>query len=169
MNETIQASGWWLASDGNWYPPEQYTGTPATVLADAAPVQKGLSKGMTVLIGLAVILVLAVGAVGGTRFLVGGSSGTHWSSATKQIVVSGCVDDGSSQKSCKCFADELEKSGVTESELMTLGSLGTPAAMMTQPDAMSHAVQAVGKCGISTSSSSSSNSSTAFGSSDWNN
>ena len=61
MNETIQASGWWLASDGNWYPPEQYTGTPATVLADAAPVQKGLSKGMTVLIGLAVILVLSRG------------------------------------------------------------------------------------------------------------
>ncbi len=169
MNETIQASGWWLASDGNWYPPEQHASAQATAVADAAPVQKGLSKGMTVLIGLAVILILAAGAVGGTRFLVGGSSGTHWSSAAKQSVVSGCVDDGSSQKSCKCFADELEKSGVTESELMTLGSLGAPALMMTQPDLMTQAVQAVGKCGVSTTSSSSSNSSTAFGSSSWDN
>jgi hypothetical protein len=29
MSDTAQGPGWWLASDGKWYPPEQWTGPPA--------------------------------------------------------------------------------------------------------------------------------------------
>ena len=28
MSDTSQGPGWWLASDGNWYPPELWTGPP---------------------------------------------------------------------------------------------------------------------------------------------
>ena len=31
MSETSQGHGWWLASDGKWYPPEAWTGPPAQV------------------------------------------------------------------------------------------------------------------------------------------
>ncbi len=30
MSDTSQGPGWWLASDGKWYPPEQWTGPPDT-------------------------------------------------------------------------------------------------------------------------------------------
>lgn len=30
MSDTSQGPGWWLASDGKWYPPEQWTGPPTT-------------------------------------------------------------------------------------------------------------------------------------------
>jgi hypothetical protein len=30
MSETSQGHGWWLASDGKWYPPETWTGPPQT-------------------------------------------------------------------------------------------------------------------------------------------
>jgi Domain of unknown function (DUF4190) len=29
MSDTSQGPGWWLASDGKWYPPELWTGPPA--------------------------------------------------------------------------------------------------------------------------------------------
>jgi hypothetical protein len=28
MSDTAQGHGWWLASDGKWYPPEAWTGSP---------------------------------------------------------------------------------------------------------------------------------------------
>ena len=30
MSDTSQGPGWWLASDGKWYPPELWTGGPGT-------------------------------------------------------------------------------------------------------------------------------------------
>lgn len=30
MSDTAQGPGWWLASDGKWYPPELWTGPPNT-------------------------------------------------------------------------------------------------------------------------------------------
>lgn len=30
MSDTSQGPGWWLASDGKWYPPELWTGPPLT-------------------------------------------------------------------------------------------------------------------------------------------
>ena len=39
MSDTAQGPGWWLASDGKWYPPELWTGPPAAgpAVAGAAP------------------------------------------------------------------------------------------------------------------------------------
>ncbi len=158
MDETMQAQGWWLASDGNWYPPEQHpdaqsiaaAGTPATASTPTAlptrAAQSGLSKGSVVLIGLVLVLVLGVAAVGGVHFFAGGSSGSHLSSAFKSSIVSGCVNDGSGdQKSCQSAADEIEKSGLTESELMAFGAASNPAAAV-QTKAAPKVVAAVEKC-----------------------
>jgi hypothetical protein len=40
MSNTSQGPGWWLASDGQWYPPELWTGPPSErpVAAPAQPV-----------------------------------------------------------------------------------------------------------------------------------
>ena len=37
MSDTAQGPGWWLASDGKWYPPELWTGPPTTRPPSAAP------------------------------------------------------------------------------------------------------------------------------------
>jgi hypothetical protein len=47
MSDTPQGPGWWLASDGKWYPPEQWTGPPNThppgqgAAEPASPAQAG--------------------------------------------------------------------------------------------------------------------------------
>ena len=42
MSDTSQGPGWWLASDGKWYPPEQWTGPP-----DTSPPCTGAPTGPT--------------------------------------------------------------------------------------------------------------------------
>ena len=37
MSDTAQGPGWWLASDGKWYPPELWTGPPAAGPAVTRP------------------------------------------------------------------------------------------------------------------------------------
>ena len=37
MSDTSQGPGWWLASDGKWYPPELWTGPPAAGPGPGAP------------------------------------------------------------------------------------------------------------------------------------
>ena len=37
MSDTSQGQGWWLASDGKWYPPELWTGPPAAGPSVPAP------------------------------------------------------------------------------------------------------------------------------------
>jgi hypothetical protein len=37
MSDTSQGPGWWLASDGKWYPPELWTGPPSARPAGATP------------------------------------------------------------------------------------------------------------------------------------
>ena len=37
MSDTSQGPGWWLASDGRWYPPEMWTGPPGTAPPGAPP------------------------------------------------------------------------------------------------------------------------------------
>jgi len=65
MNEWLQASGWWLASDGNWYPPEQYP--PNRVAVDNQPTV-GLVRGGT---SLRAILSLVLPIIGGfATFLI---------------------------------------------------------------------------------------------------
>ena len=42
MSDTSQGPGWWLASDGKWYPPELWTGGPGTAPpGTAVPTGKG--------------------------------------------------------------------------------------------------------------------------------
>lgn len=58
MSDTSQGSGWWLASDGKWYPPELWTGppdqapavtatpgTPAVTPAEAGPTWPPVGPG----------------------------------------------------------------------------------------------------------------------------
>jgi hypothetical protein len=40
MSNTSQGAGWWLASDGKWYPPEAWTGPPRQ--SDATPMTAGM-------------------------------------------------------------------------------------------------------------------------------
>jgi hypothetical protein len=37
MSDISQGPGWWLASDGKWYPPETWTGPPPVVTAPPNP------------------------------------------------------------------------------------------------------------------------------------
>jgi len=37
MSDTSQGPGWWIASDGRWYPPELHPGAPATVPPPTLP------------------------------------------------------------------------------------------------------------------------------------
>ena len=39
MSDRPNGTGWWLADDGRWYPPEQWTGPPGTVPPSAADVE----------------------------------------------------------------------------------------------------------------------------------
>jgi uncharacterized protein DUF4190 len=43
MSDTSQGPGWWLASDGKWYPPELWTGPPGS--GPAQPVQDAPTYG----------------------------------------------------------------------------------------------------------------------------
>jgi uncharacterized protein DUF4190 len=37
MSDTSQGPGWWLASDGRWYPPETWTGPPQVATPPSYP------------------------------------------------------------------------------------------------------------------------------------
>ena len=43
MSDTSQGPGWWLASDGKWYPPELWTGPPGS----GPPAQSGTTAATT--------------------------------------------------------------------------------------------------------------------------
>jgi hypothetical protein len=45
MSDTAQGPGWWLASDGKWYPPEMWTGPPSAGPAGMAPAQPSPAYG----------------------------------------------------------------------------------------------------------------------------
>jgi len=87
VSDTAQGAGWWQASDGRWYPPEQHPdaraalpppgaapmgppafGTPVPGAAGVQPPRSGLSTAQKVLIGVVVVVVLGLG---GCAVLVG--------------------------------------------------------------------------------------------------
>jgi hypothetical protein len=71
MSSTSQGEGWWLASDGKWYPP-----TSANRPAPPPPPKskKGAKIGCLVIVGgLVVVILIVVLAV-----VLGGSSGTTY-------------------------------------------------------------------------------------------
>jgi Domain of unknown function (DUF4190) len=52
MSDTSQGPGWWMASDGKWYPPELWTGPPSTSPGGApartqSPAQTGYGAPQT--------------------------------------------------------------------------------------------------------------------------
>jgi hypothetical protein len=58
--------GWWLASDGNWYPPQAYGayGAPTTPKSKAPVIIAGIGLGV---LGLVVISIIAITVLGTTR------------------------------------------------------------------------------------------------------
>ena len=44
MSDTSQGPGWWLASDGKWYPPELWTGPPQTGPTQTATTGSGIPE-----------------------------------------------------------------------------------------------------------------------------
>lgn len=68
MSDTPQGEGWWQASDGKWYPPEQAPGTPSGYGAAPAKLDVGtaLSYGwnkFTQNIGQIIVIVLIIFAI----------------------------------------------------------------------------------------------------------
>jgi uncharacterized membrane protein len=54
MSDTPQGEGWWQASDGTWYPPQQQPGTPAAGGAAFAGGTPGMGQPGTLDIGAAI-------------------------------------------------------------------------------------------------------------------
>ncbi len=82
--------GWWLASDGKWYPPESaadYTPTLAMVPVAVRPVDKAMRVGLVLSLLLAVVGVLS--AVGRS-----GSDDTTTNDTAGVAVHEGASDDG---------------------------------------------------------------------------
>jgi hypothetical protein len=44
MSDTSQGPGWWLASDGKWYPPDLWTGPPNSGLPDSGPAGAAMAQ-----------------------------------------------------------------------------------------------------------------------------
>ena len=102
MSDVSQGPGWWQASDGRWYPPEQHPGARAALPppgmvpgaapggpfappaggpggpgVPGAPASSGLSSGQKVLIAVIAVLVLGIGGcsvVVGSLFKKGAKS-----------------------------------------------------------------------------------------------
>jgi len=65
MSDQSQGPGWWIASDGKWYPPESAPTTPQPVGPPPKPRRTGL------IVALAVVVVVVV--AGALLLLAGGS------------------------------------------------------------------------------------------------
>jgi hypothetical protein len=138
------APGWWLASDGNWYAPDQVSASASTT-----PATEIANKGVLVLMGLALVFVLGVAALGGGYFLTrGGTTKAHWAPETRATFVAGCVIEGAgtsaslTPSTCGCWADGLANAGVTESDMQTLDEHDTKSAVNAKVE------KAAAKCHI---------------------
>ncbi len=87
MSDTSQGPGWWLASDGKWYPPESAPQAPAPPQAPASPVpgpvatapvapakknRKGIGCLTTLVIFVVVVVIIVVASSGGSSANVTG-------------------------------------------------------------------------------------------------
>jgi len=77
MSDVSQGPGWWLASDGKWYPPQQQPGYQPP---PPAPPQKK-RHGCLILIGAAVVVVVVLGVVLAVLVAVGSKSTSKSSSS----------------------------------------------------------------------------------------
>lgn len=60
MNYTSQGPGWWQASDGRWYPPEQH---PSAVFAYRYPTRQSTNGFAIASLVLAIVGLLGIGAI----------------------------------------------------------------------------------------------------------
>src|SRR6185295_6942049 len=92
------AAGWWIASDGNWYPPEQATAVasqpgPAT---SASPSPSTNRNGTVVAIAAVGALLFALLAMVAVFVVVRHDGGKRWSSAVRSSFIAGCKEDDDS-------------------------------------------------------------------------
>ena len=114
-----------MASDGNWYPPEQASAA-ASQPAAAAPASASPStnrNGMIVVIaaiGAALFALLAVVAV---FVVVRHDGGKKWSSSVRSSFIEGCKEDNDTSHpaytsgECACMADYLASHDVSERDV----------------------------------------------------
>jgi hypothetical protein len=148
MSDVSQGQGWWLASDGKWYAPDQ-------VSADAAPaaVRAPANRGAVVLVAMVAALVMSFAVIGvGYRVGHAGPTRQHWSSGTRIAIVTACElmgpDGGGgnasiSPTSCNCLVDGLEAAGVTDAQVQDVISGELPPEKLDGP-----ANKAAAKCRI---------------------
>jgi hypothetical protein len=97
MSETSRGTGWWLASDGRWYPPELHpTRRYPPVAAQAAPEPPGRrGRRLAVIVGATIVMVSIVAYLSVSIVLGGSALGVlRAGSATATVSwqkTSGCV------------------------------------------------------------------------------
>src|SRR3954464_9785700 len=87
MSDATQGPGWWQASDGKWYPPEQHPGqsnVPQAPVAGWGPTSSPPAgpKSHGVAIAVGVVAVVVAVAVVGVLFAGGSGSDTDTHQAT---------------------------------------------------------------------------------------
>lgn len=151
MSDSSGGPGWWLASDGRWYPPELHPsalssssnppsadeGAPLTTEPSAAPADPpaaspatGTSSTTKVLLGVGCLGALVAGVlvlvIVAAVVLRGGHT---WSDGTRATFVSSCMSEaGGTSTQCRCIADEVEAAGVTDDEITLAMATGRSPA-----------------------------------------
>lgn len=96
MSDQSQGPGWWLASDGRWYPPREHPDAglpPPVVQPDAAPGTPARRRGRIVVPLLVAAVLVAGGGFLAWSFLSGNGGGAaNPEAAVEEFVAS--VDDG---------------------------------------------------------------------------
>ena len=110
MNDAAQGPGWWLASDGKWYPPEQVSASaPTAPAAPGGPTTAvnapATNRAALIAVSVLVAMVLAAGTSAALVRLAGGGGSSHNSAKS---IARYCVDsDAASQQ----FSDATDASG----------------------------------------------------------
>ena len=78
MSDAPQGEGWWLASDGKWYPPQTQTPAAAPVTAPPPAPSGGRSKAPLI---VAIVAVLVIGGIA-AALLLGGDDEDETGSAS---------------------------------------------------------------------------------------
>jgi len=117
MSDTSQGPGWWLASDGKWYPPESHPAPPQPPPSQgygAQPVagrQKSKARRVWSVVGIAVLVVLALVIAGVVKNAIVGQ--------TLPMSVNSSSQGGIVLGSCKVSGTQVTASGSFNSPLQT--------------------------------------------------
>ena len=117
MSDQSQGPGWWQASDGKWYPPEQAPAQPtvppptqpvgtAPPAAGPAPTRSGLGTGPII-----AIVVAAVAIIGAIVFFATKDDGNKKNAAATQSSSSSSKSSSSSSRSSSSSSKSTSSSG----------------------------------------------------------